>query len=427
MSPRHLFRVASGCLAALLALGPPGNARAQAPPPSPPSPQSSADPIDLFKEIYPVFAHPRCVNCHGVVQSFPGNIRSVNATHHNEPEGDSQIAGNCALCHDTPKVLETAWQFVAPAHMSFVGKDLEQMCALQSDEARSFDDAVNSHSGTVAGTYLHHLINDPLIDAGFEGRAGGDNIDPPQPPPMSKADFLAAAKKWIDAGAGCGRLTGYIKQTETFNVNYTYEDPTGTNTISEAARRELTINRYSDGTVAASVEMGGHGTILGVNRASGCTIKITTDEDWKATTSNPMEPTHFAIQRDGGSYWISFALPPETTQATHTGVGVNDCGAPPMSSGPETDEDLTWSPWRFTIRCPGNFTVDDGNEIDCDVDTSQQPPILSGRIKRTILDHNDAGERQSWLTVSPVGISRADDGASLPVIVITEWRLVAEK
>src|SRR5690349_10966931 len=62
------------------------SARAQAPPQLPAllpgSTGISADPIDLFKEIYPVFAHPRCVNCHGVVQTVPGSIRELTGQGH---------------------------------------------------------------------------------------------------------------------------------------------------------------------------------------------------------------------------------------------------------------------------------------------------------------------------------------------------------
>jgi len=98
-----------------------------------------------------------------------------------------------------------------------------------------------------------------------------------------------------------------------------------------------------------------------------------------------------------------------------------------MSSGPDTDEELVWNPWSFTIRCPPNFTPDADNTIDCDVDTSQKPPVLSGTMVRTVLGASDAAERQSWLNVSPVGTSRSDDGTPIKVKVETTWELAADR
>jgi hypothetical protein len=76
-----------------------------------------------------------------------------------------------------------------------------------------------------------------------------------------------------------------------------------------------------------------------------------------------------------------------------------------------------------SIRCPGNFTQNPagGNSIDCDIFDPPRQPRLKGSMTRTILNHEDAADPQSWLSVSPVGISRSDNGASQPVIVVTTW------
>ena len=85
------------------------SARAQTPAtpiPLPGPSGSSANPLDLFKEIYPVFSHPRCVNCHGVVETDPSNIRVLTGRGHgggsvglkDYPDLDNQ----CSFCHDTP-------------------------------------------------------------------------------------------------------------------------------------------------------------------------------------------------------------------------------------------------------------------------------------------------------------------------------------
>lgn len=416
--------VALGAAFTLSTGGP--TARAQAPVPAPQSPASpSADPIDLFKEIYPVFSHPRCVNCHGVVETVPGHIRELTGRGHGG--GEVRLPDDeCSDCHNEPESIIGVWQFTAPPHMSFVGKDLELMCALQSDEVRSFDDAAGSHSAARAGSYMHHLTNDPLIEAGFAGRAAGQIIHP-QRPPIPKDKFLEAAQKWLDAGAGCGRLTGTITQVETFEANYQYPMGGGTTTVTESANRKVTINRYSDGTAVATVSMGGRGTIRIVFTSDGCTTTATSLSTWHGTSSNPLDLESLGITRDGGRYEITFTIPGEKTQSTHSGTGTSTCGGAGLSFGPDTDEELTWEPWHVAIRCPPNFTPDADNTIDCDVNTSTQPPVLSGTIVRTVRGASDAVERQSWLNESPVGTSRADDGSPIKVKVETTWNLVADR
>jgi len=95
-----------------------------------------------------------------------------------------------------------------------------------------------------------------------------------------------------------------------------------------------------------------------------------------------------------------------------------------MNSSDTTE--LTWDPRHFTIRCPSNFTQDaaGGNLIDCDIFDPPRQPRLKGTMTRTIMNHEDAADPQSWLSVSPVGNSRADDGSSIPVVVTTTWDFV---
>jgi hypothetical protein len=99
---------------------------------------------------------------------------------------------------------------------------------------------------------------------------------------------------------------------------------------------------------------------------------------------------------------------------------------------PETNDvhvapELTWSPWAFTIRCPPKFTPDSKNTIDCNADTSTNPPTLSGKMVRTVIGPSDARERQSWLNLSPIGTGRGDGRGSIEVRVETTWNLKANR
>lgn len=94
--------------------------------------------------------------------------------------------------------------------------------------------------------------------------------------------------------------------------------------------------------------------------------------------------------------------------------------------GPTADTTvLEWDPWQTTISCPGNFVQDPagGNTIDCELYDPVGQPRLKGTMMRTLRQHEDAPDPQSWREVSPVGNSRADDGAQLPVTVVTTWDL----
>jgi hypothetical protein len=68
-----------------------------------------------------------------------------------------------------------------------------------------------------------------------------------------------------------------------------------------------------------------------------------------------------------------------------------------------------------TIKCPSDHAI-------CQM-LDPENRRVSGTMERIIKDHKDAHDPQSRLTVSLAGISRADDGASLPVKVTTTWDL----
>jgi hypothetical protein len=372
------------------------------------------------------------MNCHGVVETSPDNIRILTGNGHgggsvglNDTPG---LDNQCFDCHKTPAVLETAWRFTAPPGMSFVGKDLEQMCAMQSEQVDAFDGAAGSHSASVDGTYMHHLITDPLVDAGFAGRAGGE-IDPPEPPRMPKAEFLEAAQKWVDAGAGCGRLAGTITQTEKFENNYSgpaIAGMPGTMTYFVTGSRTVTIKRYSDGTLSATVSMGGRNKNTNAYSADGCGVNMSTETNWQGTTSNPVKVERLDITRNGGAYEIAFTLAKEKTQATDTSTMTTTCPSPEIHDV-NTAPELTWPSWKFTIRCPANFTRDDKNTLDCDTNTNTNPPTLSGKMVRTVKGPSDAAERQSWLNLSPIGTGRPDGNGSIEVRVETTWNLKANR
>jgi hypothetical protein len=379
----------------------------------------------LFAKIYPVFTHPRCINCHGVVQSFPGMIRSVTGdTHPGDEQGSPQVAAECGTCHDESPAVEKAWEFTAPESMWWVGMDVDRLCALQAAQVKNFNDAAGGAGATVTGSYLNHLTTDPLITQAFNGRAGGafDENKPAEKPPLTRAGFLAAAASWVNAGAPC-LATGTIWQIERFQTRYDFSGGMpGTTTVVENARRHVQINRYLDGSSKAWVTMNGQRSQTTFFRQDGCDNTIRVETSW---VSEPLAAAaaDVAVRVHNGKYEIPFSLPAESTKKTLMSRTTSSCGGGGnLSVGPETDEPIEWQPWEFSIHCPATFVSDKENSMDCDPAEPQKNRKINGFLKRTIRGQTDT-ERQSWLNESPVGIARSDTGAPLPVTVYTFWHL----
>ena len=309
--------------------------------------------------------------------------------------------------------------------MSFHNRDMKMLCKLQQVHARSMG----------AGTYLGHLSTDELIGAAFDGLRGGAASTADRPP-MGRDAFVEAAAEWVQiGGAGCGGWVGEITQHETFASSYSYVPfgmaPPSSITVTENAQRIVTVDRR-DGQVMFRISQGGQWHMRQVMHTTGlagpCTITITGQATWTGENRNPAPgKVNIAIAADG-SYAIRFTGPAERTTSVESGDGVTDCGPmPPMASSDQGA--LDWDPRSFTIRCPPNFTQDaqSGNTIDCDLYDPERNPRLKGTMVRTIKDHVDAADPQSWLTVSPVGISRSDTGASIPVTIVTTWNFTLQE
>lgn len=380
----------------------------------PPEPANS-DPLELFSAMMPVFTHERCANCHGAVDPHAESGPLAN-THDGGivPQGGTCADSNCHSQTDDSNA-ETRWHTASPLH-NFNGRTAKQLCDMQSGVA---DDM----NGERADGYFQHLNTDFLIDLAFVGQSGGAS-NSTEAPPMRKDAFLKAARAWLDLGNKCSSWTGSITQQETFASSYAF--PLGGAgsatrvTVNEQAQRIFTLDR-ANGVSQVRINQGGRQFMVTETRDGGCVITITSISDWQGQNSAAAPgDVNIRIAPDG-SYTIRFVGPPEKTRTNDSGRVSSTCGPAP---GPTADmTPLEWEPWKMTIRCPANFTQDvtGGNTIDCDLYDPRNNPRLKGTMVRTIRNHEDAADPQSWLTVSPVGISRADDGSSIPVTVVTTW------
>jgi hypothetical protein len=396
-------------LLAVLALCP-LTAATTAPPAPNQSNTNSGEPIELFAVMMPVFTHPRCANCHGGMNPYDPERNFVAAVRH---PGGVRDQTECPECHDATQQIRDAWRVALHDSLRFLGKDAKQMCEMQSAE-------VDRRSRQ---SYYRHLENDTLITQAFDGMAGGArDPDPPDKPPMNHNDFLAAARNWLQAGAGCGGWVGTIKQTEAFASNYGFPTPgtSVTTTVKESANRTVIISRDHRSTTA-DITMSGHKVQTSVD-PSECQTTVILSADWNNDNAAKRADAgvSFKIAPDG-TYVIHFRGPPEKTSGTDGMVTTSSCGS--LLGPQQSTTDLDWDQWQFNIRCPAKPPIDTarGESIDCDLFDAEKSPRLKGRMTRVVQDMWDAADRQSWLAVSPASTGRADTGKSLPVTVVTEW------
>ena len=185
------------------------------------APRSTGDPAaDAFAELMPVLVSPRCSNCHGPMtfadekaSTVPpaggvgGPGQQVPASKATHPGGD--INGqDCGDCH----TQDSAWRLGPewPIQSTY------QMC-LTMKAARTSGQGL-----------LSHLQYDSLIALAFLGKKGQDD-KAAEPPPMSKAEFIAATQKWIDAmnamskyppdPTGCARADVWVG-----SIQYNYSE-----------------------------------------------------------------------------------------------------------------------------------------------------------------------------------------------------------
>jgi hypothetical protein len=173
------------------------------PPPGPAAPPKPAKDDDAakvaFLAAYPVFMHPRCMNCHPVADApLQGEDSRPHAQNvQRAPAGRGKYALKCINCHQTENTPglnmppgAPNWH-MPPASMKMVfeGKSAGELC-------RQFKDPKQNGGHTAAGA-IEHLEKDPLVHWGWAPGEGRST------PPLSHAEFLAKMQEWLRNGAAC--------------------------------------------------------------------------------------------------------------------------------------------------------------------------------------------------------------------------------
>jgi hypothetical protein len=169
--------------------------------PAQPSParDPSANSAQLFQQMFVVFEHPRCMNCH-TGEAFPrqGDDRHRHTLNVMRGPADSGAAGlHCSTCHQSMNQTASGvpgandWH-LAPARMAWIGLSPGQLCRALRDPAKG---AMNPDQ--MLPHFATGLIRwgwDPGANA--HGRARST-------PPMSYSEFIGLTKRWIESGATC--------------------------------------------------------------------------------------------------------------------------------------------------------------------------------------------------------------------------------
>ncbi len=167
--------------------------------------------LNLFSSMIPAFSHPRCLNCHGVVDPLTGANHGGGKIDAGPQTGNRGITtpmgnGSCLECHTAQVTKDNSgretgpWR-LAPAPMSFVDKSAKALCEQVKDFG--FPDPTDPR---LSMDFFHrHIADDPLIGLGFDGLSGGA-AKKSDPPPMNRQQFVALAMRWATQGqheCGC--------------------------------------------------------------------------------------------------------------------------------------------------------------------------------------------------------------------------------
>ncbi len=185
-----------GSLAALcvLALGWVGCTPAA---PDDPPPDNAARSKAAFARAYPVFMHPRCMNCHPAGDTpLQGDASLPHAQNvQRGPDGHGLYAMKCNACHQDANLSglnmppgSPVWHLPPPdMKMVFEGLSPRALAEQLKDPARN--------GGKSLDEMLHHVGHDALVLWGWDPGEGRST------PPLSHEDFVAALTEWIETGA----------------------------------------------------------------------------------------------------------------------------------------------------------------------------------------------------------------------------------
>jgi hypothetical protein len=170
-----------------------------------PAAAGNADALQAFAVVQKVLQHPRCQNCHipgdAPLQFDDSRVHAQNVKR--GPHGSGAPGLACATCHSTanppasygPHMPPGApdWKLPPPEHkMVFIGRSGGEICRVLKDPKQN--------GGKDMAALLKHVSDDKLVLWGWSPGVGRAPVSTPH------GEFVAAFRRWKDAGAPCPAL-----------------------------------------------------------------------------------------------------------------------------------------------------------------------------------------------------------------------------
>jgi hypothetical protein len=183
-----------------------GSARPAAPLTSKAGVSTRADGLAAWQQVYSVLTHPRCINCH-TATNYPqqGNDRHRHfANVVRGTDGKGVPALQCVTCHQEANADSTGvpgahdWH-LAPLSMKW--QDRNDRILPSAKVCRAVTDRSKNNNLDGAGLLKHHA-EEPLVLWAFRPSRRIDGSMRTLPP-LTHEQFVAATRKWIEAGMPC--------------------------------------------------------------------------------------------------------------------------------------------------------------------------------------------------------------------------------
>ena len=200
------MRPLQGAAVVLLLAWPQGRTAGVQGTPARATPRGLADGLAAWGQIYSVLTHPRCINCH-TATSYPqqGDDRHKHfANVVRGAEGKGVPALQCASCHqeansDTTGVPGAHGWHLAPLSMKW--QDGNDQILSSFEVCKAVTDRSKNHNLDGKGL-LKHNTEEPLLLWAFKPGRGIDGKSRTLPP-LTHDEFVAATRRWVDAGMPC--------------------------------------------------------------------------------------------------------------------------------------------------------------------------------------------------------------------------------
>ncbi len=162
--------------------------------------------LAAWQQVYSVLTNPRCINCHTATnypQQGDGRHRHF-ANVIRGPEGKGVAGLNCASCHQETNADSTGvpgghnWH-LAPLSMRW--QDVNDQPLSSGAVCRAVTDRSKNHGLNGPGLLKHHEEEPLVLWAWNPGRRPDGTMR--TPPPLTHAEFVAATRRWIEAGMPC--------------------------------------------------------------------------------------------------------------------------------------------------------------------------------------------------------------------------------